>query len=266
MHMGGKVSFRQKRREAPQWLFRWDGSGEPWWANLVAVAVVGLCFSVAFGMLQIRLGSPKMQLDVPQRGGWLQEVAGRDLAIQWSRIAEQDGPFPGRWVSAGSGAVEDQALRMISEGQVGTGRYEPRLRDSWVAGPEAGRKLAEGGNMVLPKPADPEPIAWQGNALPRVGLRPVIRPLVHGDAAILFQPEWRAEVDRKFQGVEIRFLLRVGSAGEVEDVVLMSGGVDGVNQPTLQALRQWLRACRLEWSGKDRWVAVGVGFEVQPAP
>lgn len=253
--MGKRISIKEKRKEAPEWVFNWGRSPNAAFvfSKWIALLLVTGIFALLLSLVQIRVYSPTTwaaskatviyTADTPE---------GRILTLR----AREEGPFPSRFLPSqweGAAALEQEFL--------GAARwtpppYVPILRD-------------------LPKPADPpfqltakgEPVlpkrlpAATAAPLPgKLNLVPMLYPLSGITNAELptYLPPIADPVNATMTAMSWRFLLRLDAAGHVWDCVSLAGG----NEAGPSSIEAWLRRLTFkpEPASPSRWIAVSVGF------
>lgn len=254
--MTRRVSIREKRREAPEWIFRWRPLGVPALPKWLAMIAVTMAFVFLVTSVRIRVSPPTP---------WAARKAtliltGDDAESRaLTQKASEGGPFPARfdlsdWEnSADIGKLVTSAIRWTPP------VYQPALLElpREVASPV---KLASAGMPVFPKhetpSAEPPPAV-----LKQV---PVLSPLSAGASKWMPRelPEFAGPVPAELIGKPMRFLLRVDPAGRVLDVQPL---VDLENdKPSPMA---WLRRVTFapDSNKPSRWIAVDLSFANQAA-
>lgn len=257
--MAKRISIKHKRREAPEWVFRWRRPGNPVLAKWLAVLVAGGAFAMLLSGVEIRVSQPvrwaapkATVIHVPDNAD------GRALRLR----AREGGPFPSRFLPSewdGTAALEQAAL--------GAARwtpppYVPVLRDLPDQLPPAPVPLASRGEPVFPKRPPPAAVA---PAPANLTLVPVIYPLsgIRADEIPRDLPPIDGPPDASVTAETWRFLVRLDAAGHVLDCISLAGG-DEVGPPAMEA---WLRrvAFKPDPAKSSRWIAVGLGFTNQPS-
>lgn len=255
--MAKRVSIREKRREAPDWIFSWRPLGTPTLPKWLATIAVSMAFVFLVTSVRIRVTPP-----VP----WAEHKAsvihvGDDPESQsLVQKAKEGGPFPARFdlaeweSSADSGRVLTDALRWTPP------VYQPTLLDlpAKVVPP---LKLASAGKSVFPK-YEARDVDTPPAAAPRQV--PVLSPLSAGAAAWIprelppFDDPALAEITDK----PWRFLLRIDPGGRVLDAFPL---VDLENDKPSPI--HWLRRVTFtpDSNKSPRWIAVDLSFANQPA-
>lgn len=250
--------MKQKRREAPEWIFSWKRRGEPVLPKFIAVG-----FSAA--MLGGLLWFVRIQTTMPNPWGLekasvihvLDTPEGRALALE----AREKGPSPVRFSTSDWPSLvvfENEQLARLS---AKVEPYRPRLRE-WQPEPAAMPALSQPGAMVLPPlpavevtppptfPRPPQPMIW-----PLSGLSPEEVP---GDL-----PAYEGVVDAAMQADSVRFLIQLDGDGQVLECIALSGG----DTPEATAsLTDWVRGIRFpRKSGvASVWAALRIRFINQP--
>jgi hypothetical protein len=256
--MAKPVSIKQKRSEAPDWVFPWRPVGERKVPKWFALLLVGGFFAFFLTSVRIRVSPPAPWA---ARKASVIHVAdseeGRLLALR----AREGGPFPTRldpaqWAGlAGLAALEKSAL---DSSRWSPPAYEPTLRDlpEDVTPPI---RLAAGGEAFLPRRTAPKaPAIPAGNLKPA----PVLRPLSGITASAMpgTLPPYDQALDDRLTAKQSRFLLRLDETGRVTECIPLEGG-----DPS--PLEGWLRRVSFapEPAKPTRWISVGVGFANQAA-
>lgn len=254
--MGKRVSIRQKRREAPEWVFPWRPLGGSRFPGTFAVLLVGALFALLLSSVRIRVTPPApwaaRKASVIHT---LQDEESRALTLR----AREGGPFPSRFDPAGwDGAVA------IERAAFDTARWSPPphapvLRDL-PQDEDLPLKPAAPGEAVFPKRAPgsrpapaatdlrPVPTLYPLSGITRAGMPDTLPPFEGGpDPA----EGWN------------RFLIRLDASGHVTDCVSLAGGDENGPSP----LEAWLRRVTFqpEPTKPARWIAVEVGF-ANPLP
>lgn len=257
--MGKRISIKDKRKEAPDWVFNWGRSGNVAhsFSKWIAVLLVAGIFALLLNMVQIRVYSPT---------AWAESKAtviyaaatpeGRILTLR----AREEGPFPSRFLPSqweGAAALEQEFL---GAARGSPPPYVPSLRD--LPEPkDPPLQLAAKGEPVLPKRL---PAASTAPLPGKLKLVPVISPLSGITSADLptALPPLTDPVNATMTAASWRFLLRLDAAGHVWDCVSLAGGDEAGPSP----IEAWLRRLTFkpEPATPARWIAVGVGFANQP--
>ena len=168
--MAKPVSIKQKRSEAPQWVFPWRPVGERRVPKWFALVLVGGFFAFFLTSVRIRVSPPAPWA---ARKASVIHMTDNEESRLLALRAREGGPFPTRldpaqW--AGLAALEKSAL---DTSRWSPPAYEPTLRDL----PEdltPPIRLAAGGEAVLPRRAFSKvPVFVPENLKPA----PVLRPL-----------------------------------------------------------------------------------------
>jgi len=255
--MGKRVSFKDKRKAAPEWVFRWRRPGNPALAKWIAVFVTGGLFALLLTSVRIQVNPPTVWAAPKASMIYVtNDAEGRALTMR----AREDGPFPSRFLPSGwdgTAALEQAVHDAASWTPL---PYVPSLRDLPTPA-SAPLQLAVTGEPVLPKrpPAAPTaPLA--------VKLRPT--PAIYPLSGITSEeiprdlPPINEAMDPAITNETWRFLVRLDSAGQVWDCVSLAGG----DQAGPSIMEKWLRRVTFQPDSKtpSRWIAVGVGFTNQP--
>lgn len=256
--MGKRVSIKDMRKEAPDWVFSWRRPDKPRLIKWFAVLVTAGLFALLVTVVRVHVSPPAKwaapKATVIHVGG---DAAGRALRQR----AREGGPFPSRFQpSEWEGAAElEQAV--LAAARWTPPPYQPVLRDLPDDVP-APLRLAARGERFLPKrqpaPADSTPSV-------KLSLVPMIYPLsgIRADQIPAELPALDGEVAADITAEFWRFLVRLDAAGHVRDYVSLAGNAD----VDLSPLENWLRRVSFhpEPGNSSRWVAVSVGFINQPA-
>jgi hypothetical protein len=252
--MAERISMRQMRREAPEWIFSWKRRGEPILPKLIAVAFAVAMFGGLMGFFRIRAAAPNpwglAKASVIQV---LPTPEGRALSLE----AREKGPSPARFSSADWPsliAFENDQLARLSEKLE---PYQPQLR-TWQDPPPSVPALTRPGAMVLPPL--PEPVSKPPPPGPGV-LRPAIWPLSGLTAEEIPQPlpAYEGEVDAAMQADSLRFMVQIDGEGVVQECIALSGGD---TPESTAALTAWLRGIRFLRKAGDGmvWAAFRIRF------
>ncbi len=256
--MGKRISFREKRKAAPEWVFLWRQPGNPLLAKWIAVLVTGGLFALLLTSVRIQVIPPVAWATSKASVIYVTDDAeGRSLALR----AREGGPFPSRFQpSAWEGAAAlEQALMEAASWNAPP--YVPALRDFPAQGP-APVPLAVTGQPVLPKR-----LSAPAAVAAAVKLKPA--PMIYPLSGIGFEdvprdlPPILGALDPAITAETWRFLVRLDSAGHVWDCVSLAGG--DLAAPVI--MEAWLRRVTFhpDADNPSRWIAVGVGFTNQPA-
>ena len=257
--MGKRISIKEKRKEAPEWLFNWGRSPSAGFvfSKWVALLLVTGIFALLLSVVQIRVHSPTKW--AASKASVINTAAtpeGRILTLR----AREEGPFPSRFLPSqweGAAALEQEFL---GAARWSPPPYIPTLRDLPKSAPPP-LQFAARGEPVLPKRL------LTANATPLPGelkLVPLIYPLSGITSTDLptYLPPIADPVNATMTTMSWRFLLRLDAAGHVWDCVSLAGG-DAAGPSSIEA---WLRRLtfKSEPTNPSRWIAVGVGFANQP--
>lgn len=257
--MAKRISIKDKRKEAPEWIFNWGRSenASHSLSKWMAVLLVTGIFTLLLSAVQIRVHSPTTWTESKATVIYTAATPeGRTLTLR----AREEGPFPSRFLPSqweGAAALEQEFLRAA---RWTPPPYVPAMRDL----PEPATppmQLAARGEPVLPKrhpTATPAP-------LPRkLKLVPVIYPLSGITSADLPTdlPPIADPVNATMTTVSWRFLMRLNAAGHVSECVSLAGGDENSPSP----IEAWLRRLTFkpEPATPSRWIAVSVSFANQP--
>ena len=257
--MGKRVSFKDKRKAAPEWVFRWRRPGNPALAKWIAVLVTGGLFALLLTGVRIQVNPPIVWAAPKANMIYVtNDAEGRALTMR----AREDGPFPSRFLPSGweGTAALEQTLRNAPGWTPPP--YVPSLRDFPTPAP-APLQLAVTGEPVLPKRLPAAPITPMAVKL---GPAPVIYPLsgITSEEIPRDLPPINEAIDPAITSETWRFLVRLDPAGHVWDCVSLAGG----DQAGPSVMENWLRRVTFHPDSKtpSRWIAVGVGFINQPEP
>lgn len=252
--MPKRVSFKHKRKEAPEWVFPWHPLGESAFPKWFALLVVGGAFAFFLTSVRIRVTPPSPW--AARKASVIQvtdDADGRALTLR----AREGGPLPSRFNPSeweGAVALERAAFESV---RWTPPPYQPVLRKlPDQATPPL--RLAAKGEAVLPKR---KPLTEAAPVSTGLRLAPTIFPLSGITAASLPAglPAYDGVVDKAMTAELSRILVRLDAAGNVQDCVSLTGGTS--------PLEEWLRRISFnpEPAKPSRWIVVGVGFANQPA-
>lgn len=254
--MSARISIKQKRLEAPQWIYDWRKSGRYLMRSSLAILIAAGLFAFFLIVVRVRVVRP-MTWAAPQASliHVDDSVSGRMLAQR----AREDGPFPSRFLPSDWDAARvlegklDEVTRSAPE------LYVPALRGfSDVVSERAG--LALRGEPVLPT----RPLAlMQQPEVRKLVMVPQLSPISGFGINELPSelPDLKIEVGDAMASQSWYFLIRLDARGRVRDCVPMAAGA--ALQPTV--IERWLRHIVFRESPEvaERWVALGVGFKNQ---
>lgn len=256
--MAERISMKQKRREAPEWVFRWKRLGEPIFPKLVVVVFALALFGGLVGFVRIQATTPNpwglAKASVIQV---LPTPEGRAMALE----AREKGPSPARF-SAGDWpsmvAFENEQLALMS---AKLEPYQPKLR-TWQDPPATVPSLARPGTGVLP----PLPALTSQPPPPGPGaLRPVIWPLsgLTAEEVPAELPVYEGKVDAAMQADSLRFMIQIDGEGAVQECIALSGGD---TPEATAALTAWVRGIRFlrKPAIGSAWAALRIRFLNQP--
>ena len=251
--MAQKISMRQKRQEAPDWIFPWKGRREPILPKLLAVVLAALFTAGLFGFVRIQRAAPSWWgLEKASVIQVIDTVEGRALALR----ARENGPSPVRFESSDWPQLvrfQDQQMMRLSQPQ---SAYEPRLRP-WQDPPPEEPSLWESNAGVLPLPPKPQPMP----AVPAAGApHPSVQPIsgLGADEVPAALPRYEGVMDKAMLSGSVRFLIRLDQDGRVADCLALSGADTA---DATAELAGWLRNVRfLREGGPGSWAAVAIVF------
>ena len=250
--MQGKVSIKQKRREAPAWVFAWKPLGRPWQARVFPVLLTGGLFALGFVVLSVQV-TPLKPWNA-RKGVLIQAIGnedGRALALR----AREGGPFPSRFDLRGWSRKAGLDEALLNGVLSAPAPYVPKLGQLPPEDSSADSGLIDAGIPVLPaiKPDAPPSVPAGGGC----ELMPVIRALSGIRAADLpvNLPAFAPASDSKWAAGNWRFVVRLDASGNVLEAVALSGEDDS-------ALADWLMGVVFPSKNTKapRWVGVEVGF------
>jgi len=226
---------------------------------------IGL-YVLAAGVLMLPLTVVRIHLDQQpvqesQEAVMMMLTPGND-SMQWLEVARDHGPFPTRFDPAGWDAWQatvDEVLDGLRSGSMPP--HVPQFLDYPSEGSPPIVPLVSKGSRVLPRVAPPE---FESLESIHVRSLPVLYPLSAGkDELPSASPEFDGEVSPEMAYLPWRFLLQVSPEGVVRNAVALVGH----NTPGRPVLVDWLRSHRFPVTDQanDRWVAVAVNFQNQPA-
>lgn len=254
--MAGRVSMRQKRKEAPEWIF-------PWRARRASPAPKISAFFIALGMFAVLFAFVRVQVSTPTP--WaagkaslirtLDDAEGRALTLR----AREGGPFPSRFEPSGIGWTRDWEQSLQGVVRWRPPAHQPALRELPEMFP-AEPRFSPPDVAVLPRRRPPAPDAATQKTMPQ----PVLYPLAGLTADELPQelPVFTGDTPPAMLAEPWRFLLRVDSEGRVRDVVPLVGAAGTGHSPLIG----WLRGVRFPTTDApaERWIALGLGFTNHP--
>jgi len=244
---------------APERVFHWRRiKGSTLHKGFILLAVTGV-FAFFLTSVNIRVAPPTPWAARKASVFYVTDDAeGRALTLR----AREGGPFPSRFEPSeweNTVALEQaalQAARWMPPPHV------PVLKDLPDTGFDMPLQLATQGVPVLPirslPPVDaPVPV--------KLKLVPVLDLLSGMPTAAMPRelPPFDGTVDATMTAEPWRFLVRLDSAGNVQECVSWVGGDEAGSSPQ----EAWLRRVSFipEPAQPSRWIAVGVGFTNQPA-
>lgn len=256
--------MRQKRREAPEWIFPWKPRREPWTPKVVALASSLALFGWLVGFVRMETATPNpWGLDHASVIHGSDTPEGRALALR----ARENGPTPVRFQTGDWPQLLRTENREFARAAQIHSPYQPRFQ-AWEPAPATIPPLSEPGTGVLPPPPErPAPAPPP----PGGALRPVIQPLAglrpHEVPDEL--PPYSGTIDAAMMSDSVRFLLRLSRDGRVLDSIALSGG--DTPEATTQLI-DWLQGVRLRRTTPDHpatpdhaeWVAIRILFLNRP--
>ena len=252
--MAAKVSMRQKRREAPEWVFPWKRRREPVLPKVLALGFALSVFGGLLGFVRIRTSTPNpWGLEKASLIHVADTREGRELAL----LAREEGPSPVRFSTADWPELIAFENEKIARFGSASELYQPELRP-WAPDPVSEPRLSRPGTMVLP----PLPVVEPGTPPAPVGsLQPVIWPvsgLARGEIPGGL-PRYDGPVDAVMQADSLRFLIQIDGTGQVMECIALSGGD---TPETTALLTEWLRGIRFLRNLPDgpAWAALRVRF------
>lgn len=245
--------MRQKRQEAPDWIYPWKGRREPIWPRLVAV-ICGVLFCAGLlTFLRIETTNPSpWGLEKASVIHVLDTPEGRELALK----ARENGPFPVRFETSDWPQLvrfQEQQLMQLSQSH---SAHRPQLRKWQEPAPEE-PPIWKSNAGVLPSLPKPAPLP----EIPATGApHPTIRPISGlAESEIPSSlPRYEGVTDAAMLSGSVRFLLRLDAEGRVTECLALSGA------DTIEAtagLATWLRGVRFSPKGQaGTWAAVNLVF------
>lgn len=246
--------MKQKRREAPEWIFPWRRRGEPVLPKLAAVGFAVAVFGGLLGLVRIQTTAPNpwglekaSVVHVPNTS------QGRALALE----AREQGPSPVRFSTADWPALARFENEQLARLAMVAEPYQPLLRD-WQPQVFPVPALSQPGAMVLPPlpvidvvpppppPGRPQPVIW-----PLSGLSPTEVP------ADL--PAYEGPVDAAMQSDSLRFMIQLDGQGNVLECVALSGADTPEGTAFLAAWVRGIRFLRISEEG-PAWAALRIRF------
>lgn len=255
--MAKRVSMRQKREKAPEWVFPWRGTRESKLPKFAAAFITLALFALLFAFVRIRVATPTpWAANKASLIQVLDDPDGRSLTL----LASEGGPFPSRFDPAQLEWVKDLERSAYQAARSQVQAYTPALRTLPEIPPTTTR-LATPGKAVLPRHRPP----LAAESMVKTRPQPVLYPLAGLSAADLPEnlPDFPADVPPAMAAESWRFLLRLDDHGRVLDVVSLAGTPDA-GQATLEAWLHGVKFAAAKESSTERWVAIGLGFINQP--
>lgn len=249
----------QKLAGAPEWIFRWRGSKQPFFPRLFAVAAAGSAFTFLITAVSVKVDSPEKT--ALRRGSliYLQnDSQGRSLALR----ASEGGPFPSRFELSQWQGLPDLEAAVISSARYSPPPYVPEISDIPPVNLIRPLQLAARGESFFPE-RQMMPLVTPN--LGEMKVAPVIYPLSGVTEATLpvDLPTFTGAVDSAISSASWRFLVRLNNDGSVAECVsLEKGGEAGAAE-----LEAWLQRIifKPDFTKPARWISVGIGFTNQPA-
>jgi hypothetical protein len=252
--MADRISMKQKRREAPEWIFSWRSRGEPILPKLLALGFAITLFAILISFVRIRTATPDpWGLEKASVIHVLDTPEGRALALE----AREKGPSPVRFSTSDWPVLVAFEKEQLAQLAAKVEPYRPRLRN-WEPPPAAVPDLSQPGAMVLP----PLPTAETLPPPPPPGLpQPMIWPLagLASEEIPAVLPAYQGLVDAAMQADSVRILIQLDGQGQVLECVALSGG----DTPAATAsLTEWVRGIRFlrESTNGPAWAALRVRF------
>lgn len=253
--MARRVSFKQMRRDAPEWIFPWKGRGEPWLPKLIAIGFAVALFGGILGFVRIRTSSPNpWGLEKAHVIRVLQDTPeGRVLAQK----ARENGPSPVRFQTADWPQLARMEAELLAIPPQSTTPYQPHLRPWPESPPEVPRLTRPGLGVLPPLPAAPPMPSPQDAGAPQ----PVIMPMsgLSEQEIPTTLPTYDGVVDAAMLAETVRYLLRLEADGRVSECLALSGGSTLEGTAQLSAWLQGIRFSRQNAAGPV-WAAVRIRF------
>lgn len=245
--------MRQKRLEAPEWIFSWKPRGEPLAPKLFAITFAASVTAALIGLTRIHTSSPDpWGLDKANIIHVPDTPEGRALAL----TARENGPSPVRFeTSDWPDLVRFETEQLARVSWVET-QYRPELRP-WQEPPPALPAIWRSDTTVLPPtapPPDPPQIPPAGQP------HPVILPLsgIAESEVPSSLPRYSGPMDDTMMSGSVRFMLHLDADGLVNECIAIAGG-DSIE--ATRELEHWLRAVKFpERNRKPGWIAVRIVF------
>lgn len=249
-----RISFKDKRRAAPVWVFAWKPLGRPWSARLLPILLVASGFALIVMTVRIQVIPPKPWS--ARAASWIHashDEQGMALAMR----ARDGGPFPSRFELRNWAGAADLESAVRAAADWSPRPYVPVLRGLADDDVKSDLRLAALAEPVFPKRK--EEVAAVTSA---VELHPVpqLRVLSAGVVSNPL-PNFDGAVAASMTADEWKFLLQLDGAGNVSECVSLSGSDDA----GLAAVVGWLRSVSFkpDLKKRGRWVAVSVAFIYQ---
>lgn len=257
--MAKRVSIKQKRKEAPEWVFPWQRLDRAPLTKFLSITMVAAVFALFFSTVRIRVSPPvawaASKATVIHMGD---QAEGRALTLR----AKEGGPFPSRFEPSawdGTVALERAAFEAA---RWTPPPYVPMLRELPEL-PSPPPTPAESPGAILPK-------RWQSHPATHTSadfqLSPVLIPLSGITPAALPDPlpPFCGSLEmatRDLAAEPGRFLIHLAAPGHVVDCVSLAGGDDKAG------LLVWLRSLTFQPAPAhpSRWAVIAVGLTNQPA-
>jgi len=240
-------------------IFEWRKPRARRFGKLGMLAFAVGIFIFPLSMIRINLGKPPIQ---ETHAASLMLLTPENDPMYWLGMARDLGPFPTRFDPAD---WEASRLRVADVLDGVRNRsippHQPRYLDFPSEASPPSIPLVVKGSRILPVVEPPE---FKPMQAVRVRPAPSLYPL-SVDAAELpeTRPPFRVEVTPEMAAQAWRFLLQISPDGAVLHAVALIGQ----NAPGRTDLIDWLQAHRFPAKEQphDRWVAVAVTFQNQPA-
>ncbi len=238
-------------------VFNWRTSESHIGFKIIAVSAVAIIFTVLFGLVEITLKPPKA---VGFDSASAFRLVNDELGREWTLLAEENGPFPGRLEIAGAHGLADIDQAMVSGDVSGWSGYDVSLRKLQAIVSLPSYSLASKGQRYFPSRVKifNENVA-QDIVATEVTRKAILAP--YDDQALKWMPEEVPDFVFPVNGGDLlsaswRFMLSLRPDGSVSDCVSLSGGADaGLKETT-----DWLRGLRFKSGEGERWLGLRVEF------
>lgn len=234
-------------------VFDWGNSEKRIFDKVVACMVIVMIFTIFFGLVDIRVGSTFKE---SARSASIIRFESEELAKKWLLIAEEGGPFPGRFEILSSLPGVDASLDSMSVDPFADGGYEVSLRPIIVDSGVTRMELATKGVRVFPEIPSSGRVNQADSISPATGKKqPVLTP--YDKAAIAWMPEslpvFNPGEETDTSGSPWRFAVGLRSDGTISDCIALGGGEAG-----LEEIRGWLRGVKFGAGEDERWLGLRV--------